>query len=133
MMRFVREFRLIPVVLLAISCLLGLKILGLALDGGFTLADLDFSGPPSTASTPPADERHKTSWAQEMFNFPDVTGSISAEKPAPARQGANEQVAQNAAPPAETKPAEVKPGESQHRERPRPPSRTTPKRIRAAG
>src|SRR6185503_17591818 len=116
MMRFVREFRLIPVVLLATCCLLGLKILGLALDGGFTLADLDFSSPPKTASTSPPDPRHKTSWAQEMFNFPDVTGSISADKQAPARQNAGEQVAQNAAPPAvkpaETKPAEVKPGET---------------------
>jgi flagellar motility protein MotE (MotC chaperone) len=119
MMRFVREFRLIPVVLLATSCLLGLKILGLALDGGFTLADLDFSSPPRTASTPAPDGRHKISWAQEMFNFPDVTGSVSSDKQAPAH--ANEQVAQNTAPPvvqpaetkpAETKPAETKPGET---------------------
>jgi flagellar motility protein MotE (MotC chaperone) len=116
MMRFVREFRLIPVVLLATSCLLGLKILGLVLDGGFTLADLDFSSPPSTASAPAPDQGHKTSWAQEMFNFPDVTGSISPDKQTSAQPNADDRVAQNAAPPvvtpAETKPAEVKPGEA---------------------
>jgi len=125
MMRFVREFRLIPVVLLATSCLLGLKILGLALDGGFTLADLDFSSPPSNASAPPPATHHKTSWAQEMFNFPDVTGSISADKQAPARQGAHEQVAQNAAPPA-VKPAESKPGETKPGETKAPPAKANP-------
>jgi flagellar motility protein MotE (MotC chaperone) len=117
MMRFVREFRLIPVVLLATSCLLGLKILGLVLEGGFTLADLDFSSPPPiTTKAPPPDPRHKTSWAEEMFSFPDMTGSISPDKQAPARPNAVARMAQNAVPPAvkpgETRPAEVKPGET---------------------
>jgi flagellar motility protein MotE (MotC chaperone) len=119
MMRFVRELRLIPVVLIAITCLLGLKILGLMLDGGFTLADLDFSSTPSAsdAPAPPADQRAKTSWAREMFKFPDVTGSIDSNQDAAAKKkNADERVAQNAAPPAvkpaETKPAEVKPGET---------------------
>ena len=44
MMRFVREFRLIPVVLLAITALFGLKVLGIILDGGYTLTGLDFGG-----------------------------------------------------------------------------------------
>ena len=129
MMRLIREFRLIPVVLLATACLLGLKILGIVLDGGFTLADLDFSSPPPTSTAPnapPADPRHRTSWAQDMFGFPDVTGSISSDKqPAPKR---NDQttVAQNAAPPAvkpaETKPAETKPGETKPAETKAPPA-----------
>jgi flagellar motility protein MotE (MotC chaperone) len=121
MRRFVHEFRLIPVVLLAIVCLLALKLVGIALDGGFTLADLDFGSGTSRsdAASPaaakgdalPADQRAKTSWAQDMFNFPDVTGSIDSDK-----QDAARKAAQNAAPPAikpaEAKPAEIKPAET---------------------
>ena len=126
MMRFVREFRLIPVVLLAIVCLLALKLVGIVLDGGFTLADLDFGSGASRSETAspvaakgdalPADQRAKTSWAQEMFNFPDVTGSIDSDK-----QNAARRAAENAAPPAikaadakpsEIKPAEMKPGDT---------------------
>ena len=119
MMRFVRDFRLIPVVMLAAVCLLGLKIVGLLLDGGFTLADLDFSSAPAPAAgsdaaqspSPKGDARRAAqppkpqSWAQEMFNYPDVTGSIDA-KP-------NDKKPSEAAPPnvktAQTKPAEAKP------------------------
>jgi flagellar motility protein MotE (MotC chaperone) len=118
MMRFVRDFRLIPVVMLAAVCLLGLKIVGLLLDGGFTLADLDFSSAPAPAASSdaaqspspkgdarPAAQPPKLSWAQEMFNYPDVTGSIDA-KP-------NDKRPSEAAPPsvktAQTKPAEAKP------------------------
>lgn len=73
-MSFIREFRIIPVVLIAISCLVVLKIAGLLLDGGYI-----FNDQPAPA---------KTSWAQETFNFPtgrkapdpDITGSVSAKK-----------------------------------------------------
>jgi len=117
-MRFVRDFRLIPVVLLAAVCLLGLKILGIAFDGGFTLADLDFSSAPApaangdSAQSPPkgdarpAEQPPKVSWAQEMFNYPDVTGSIDS-KP-------NDKKPSEAAPnvkTAQTKPVETKPGD----------------------
>jgi flagellar motility protein MotE (MotC chaperone) len=116
MMRFVRDFRLIPVVLLAAVCLFGLKVLGLVLDGGFTLADLDFSSPPAPAASldPPAAPkgdaltaapRAKASWAQEMFNYPDVTGSIDSDK----KPG---QAAPPGAKPAESKPSEAKPTEA---------------------
>ncbi|WP_458760308.1 MotE family protein [Afipia sp. TerB] len=73
-MKFIREFRIIPTVLIAISCLVVLKVAGLLLDGGYILTD-----------TPPP----KTSWAQENLNFPtgrpmvdmsDITGSVSAKK-----------------------------------------------------
>jgi flagellar motility protein MotE (MotC chaperone) len=112
MMRFIRDFRLIPVVMLAVVCLLGLKIVGIALDGGFTLADLDFSsapGPVADSALPPSPKGDaqppKVSWAQEMFNYPDVTGSIDA-KP-------NDKKPSEAAPPSvkttQTKPAEAKP------------------------
>ncbi len=121
MMRLVREFRLIPVVLLATVCLLGLKILGLVLDGGFTLADLDFSSVPGPSAgndaasrSPKGDaltvDQHRASWAQEMFNYPDVTGSVDADKkPAPAASASNMRLAE--AKPSEAKPSEAKPGD----------------------
>jgi flagellar motility protein MotE (MotC chaperone) len=87
MNRLIRDFRLIPVVLVAISALFVLKSTGLIFNGGYTLAnsnDGDITGtvqqrpqatpaPLSTTETPaPLPPR---SWAQQMFNFPDVTGS----------------------------------------------------------
>ncbi len=140
MRRFVREFRLIPVVLLATTCLLGLKVLGLVLDGGFTLADLDFSSTPRApdmANAPARDQRPATSWAQDMFNYPDVTGSISSDKQAPPRQNADNRMAQNAAPPvvsaADTKPAPVKPGEVKPGEVKAPPAKPNDAKANNAG
>jgi flagellar motility protein MotE (MotC chaperone) len=119
MMRFIREFRLIPVVLLASISLFGLKVLGIMLDGGFTLADLDFgsgasveanradAGSAGFAGGETPAQRARTSWAHDMFNFPDVTGSIDSEK-----RNADKAAADNGAPalkPAEVKPVEVKP------------------------
>jgi flagellar motility protein MotE (MotC chaperone) len=136
MMRLVRDFRLIPVVLLAAVCLLGLKILGLVLDGGFTLADLDFSRVPAPAAgddaapsrSPKGDAQQAAqspkpqSWAQEMLGYPDVTGSIDAKpndkKPGeaapPSVKTAQTKTAETKTAetkPAETKPAETKPGD----------------------
>ena len=70
-----RDFRLIPILLVAIACLAVLKVAGIALDGGYILMD----------------EHHpkKLSWAQETLNFPvpggkieppDITGSVDAKK-----------------------------------------------------
>ncbi len=39
MIRFARDFRLIPIVLLATICLFALKVSGLVFDGGYTLAE----------------------------------------------------------------------------------------------
>jgi flagellar motility protein MotE (MotC chaperone) len=107
MIRFARDFRLIPIVLIATICLFALKVSGLVFNGGYTLADrlrdratpglkidtaekvpaypkIIVAGDPSDPSAPAA----KKSWAQEMFNFngtdsPDVTGSVDKqEKPA---------------------------------------------------
>lgn len=108
MIRWARDFRLIPVVLLATICLFALKVSGLVFDGGYTLAErlqgrnktgmqittresvpdypkivvADGQGPPP-ASAPPA---AKQSWARAMLNFGgdngDITGSVDgAEKP----------------------------------------------------
>jgi flagellar motility protein MotE (MotC chaperone) len=86
MNRLIRDFRLIPVVLVAISALFVLKSTGLIFNGGYTLAnsnDGDITvqqrpqatpAPLSTTETPaPLPPR---SWAQQVFNFPDVTGSV---------------------------------------------------------
>ena len=86
MIRMVREFRLIPLVLIAITSLFILKVFGLALEGGYV------TGPQAAGTQPQGD-----SWAQQMFNFPyqppkpsprtaafsDVTGSV--DKPPEAK------------------------------------------------
>jgi flagellar motility protein MotE (MotC chaperone) len=96
MTRFIRDFRLIPIVLIATISLFALKSLGLVFDGGYlfgeppsrTAEGIDITGTigapkrisaeqPSRPATPA-----KQSWAQEMFNFPDMTGSVG-DKPAP--------------------------------------------------
>ena len=97
MNRWLRDFRLIPIVLLAVSALFVLKSTGLVFDGGFTLGQrLAKSGAPTmvvtTVTASPsiamvspslpldvsADGQppRKVSWMREMFNYPDVTGSI---------------------------------------------------------
>jgi flagellar motility protein MotE (MotC chaperone) len=91
MIRRLRDFRLIPIVLLAIICLFALKTFGLIFDGGYTLPEPAGRGgePEVTGSVgaqkrvavPPA--QRKQSWAQEMFNFPDVTGATAEKKPVP--------------------------------------------------
>ena len=39
MIRLARDFRLIPVVLIATVCLFALKVSGLVFDGGYTLSE----------------------------------------------------------------------------------------------
>jgi flagellar motility protein MotE (MotC chaperone) len=84
----VRELRLIPIVLIASACLLALKFFGLLLEGGYILAPEDLAKGEVEApvirvapdAPPPAS---KQSWAQEMFNFPDVTGSVASPSAMP--------------------------------------------------
>jgi flagellar motility protein MotE (MotC chaperone) len=101
MIRFARDFRLIPLVLLATICLFALKVSGLVFDGGYTLAErlqgLDKKGLQVTTaeSVPdypkivvaggqalPSAPEPKQPWAKEMFNYGgDITGSVgSAEQ-----------------------------------------------------
>jgi flagellar motility protein MotE (MotC chaperone) len=108
MIRFARDFRLIPVVLLASICLFLLKVSGLVFDGGYTLAERlqNRAKPPqpevTTAENVPAypkitiaegsavpDAMARSaaprSWAQDMFNYNgdanrgDVTGSTKKD------------------------------------------------------
>ena len=100
MNRLIRDFRLIPVVLVAIAALFVLKSTGLIFNGGYTLAsadDGDITGTvqqqpaatpkatpkgPATTETVPLPPRDR-SWAQQMFNFPDSTGSVPEPKQEP--------------------------------------------------
>jgi flagellar motility protein MotE (MotC chaperone) len=70
-----RDFRLIPILLVAIGCLAVLKVAGILLDGGYTLRD--------------DPQPRKMSWAQETLKYPvpgarieppEVTGSVEAKK-----------------------------------------------------
>jgi flagellar motility protein MotE (MotC chaperone) len=95
---WLREFRILPVVLIATGSLLALKTSGLVFDGGFTLGQRLGGSASSTLSATPAIELRspsqplestavpapKRSWMQEVFNYPggEVTGSIAATKPA---------------------------------------------------
>lgn len=104
MIRIARDFRLVPIVLLATISLFALKVSGLVFDGGYTLAErmdnrtkttLTIAAPDSVPDYPKivvaGDQAipgagPKQAWAQEMFNFnntarDDVTGSVP-EKPA---------------------------------------------------
>ncbi len=100
MIRVARDFRLLPIVLLATVSLFALKVSGLIFDGGYTLADrlesrakpgLTIAAPESVPDYPkitfasdsrsPAAPASSQSWAQQMFNFNDpgkgdVTGSV---------------------------------------------------------
>ena len=83
MIRFLREFRLLPIVLVAAGALLALKTIGLFVDGRYTLGDdTDITGsvpapaPPATG----AQRGGKQSWAQEMFGYPDITGTVGETK-----------------------------------------------------
>jgi flagellar motility protein MotE (MotC chaperone) len=90
MTRLLRDVRVIPIVLIAISALFILKATGLILNGSYTLsADDDITGsvtqrPAGAAALPeepaPAAPRQR-SWAQQMFNFPDITGAVKEATP----------------------------------------------------
>jgi len=99
-----RDFRLIPVVLIATVCLFALKVSGLVFDGGYTLSErlqanktaltvvdpasvpdyprIVVAGDPAVVSSAPAKP-----WAKEMFNFQndgsDVTGSVEKKEDKP--------------------------------------------------
>lgn len=76
MKTLLRDIRIIPILLIAICCLVVLKVSGLLLEGGYILND----DPPKPKS-----------WAQETFNFPapgkmldaDVTGSVEKKDDKP--------------------------------------------------
>jgi flagellar motility protein MotE (MotC chaperone) len=129
MIRFARDFRLIPVVLLATVCLLALKVSGLVFDGGYTLAErlqnrvakpvpevttaenvpaypkITFAEG-STVPDAMARSTASRSWAQDMFGYNDankgdITGSTKKEEPKADAHGGG---GHGAAPPANAGP-----------------------------
>jgi flagellar motility protein MotE (MotC chaperone) len=97
LIQVLRDVRLVPVVLVATIALFSLKSLGLILDSGYLLDavppdDVEITGAigaqrPAAAPGRPAPAPAKQSWAQQMFNYPDVTGSVGAA-PAPPKEEA---------------------------------------------
>jgi flagellar motility protein MotE (MotC chaperone) len=86
MIRFVREIRLLPVVLIAIAALFMLKIAGIVFEGGYTLSPRATTKDGTVAMIAPSVELPATaapgakSWAQEIFNYPEVTGAVVGPK-----------------------------------------------------
>jgi flagellar motility protein MotE (MotC chaperone) len=85
MTRFYRDLRLIPVALIASACLLALKTADLVLDGPAVFGGDKMPGDAGevsiTRAVPgaPAASRSSSSWATQMFNFPDGKGSTPAQ------------------------------------------------------
>jgi len=93
-----REIRIIPIVLIAAGSLFALKAAGLWFDGGYTLGQrlnrsetITVTTIPASPSTPlrsqtspltVASTGERRSWAQEMFGYPEITGSVAAGRPA---------------------------------------------------
>lgn len=142
MKKRVREFRLIPVAMIAIGALLVLKTAGLIADGGYTLGQRLSRGESIVVTTVPASTaiqlRSETvpldvaaappigtrAWAQDMFNYPDVTGSVAASKPAETKPDPKADPKTAAAKPPDAKPPETTPAAQ--------PPVNTPKPVSAA-
>ena len=84
-MRLLREFRIIPVVLFAAICLLTLKVMGIVRGDGYVLGAEPFLGETlatriAVSRSPDKQSRQtgegKQSWAQDVFHYPDATGSV---------------------------------------------------------
>jgi flagellar motility protein MotE (MotC chaperone) len=107
MHRFLREFRLVPVVMFAAATLLVLKIGGLLTGGGYTLSAPRTAQAQDAKAAAPGASRASS---RDMQGYPDLTGSV--DKPKPADNGkANgngkpegEKPAAAPAPPPEGKP-----------------------------
>jgi flagellar motility protein MotE (MotC chaperone) len=87
MIDYIRDLRLIPIALIASACLLVLKTADLVLHSSYflpgdnaplTAADVSITHPMPDGTQPPGSP---SSWAQQMFNFPDGNGA----RPAPAK------------------------------------------------
>jgi len=112
----VRDLRLIPVVLLATVSLAVLKLMGLLLDGGYLLTDIDVAatdrptrvenGAATAADNKTPIPQSASSQASRMLGYADVTRATAAEGEAKhgARQNTEREVTGNS-PEAPAKPA----------------------------
>jgi flagellar motility protein MotE (MotC chaperone) len=145
MIRYIRDFRLIPVVLVASACLFALKMTGIIADGGYTLgaghlAKTDKIARESASIVaaqllrPPAITEPQTvqatapkaSWAQEMFGYPEVTGSVGGSKPKEAATGSAGEGDKKAAAGEKPKPDDKKVEAKAKPEEPKPSPNGTP-------
>jgi flagellar motility protein MotE (MotC chaperone) len=100
--RLLRDLRLVPIVLVATIALFALKALGLVLDGGYLFdtlssgrdagANVEVTGTiaarkPAGAPAKPSPAATKQSWAHEMFNYSDATGSVTPTPRPPSHSG----------------------------------------------
>jgi len=86
MIRFLRDLRLIPIALIASACLLALKTADIMLDQGYFAGDTAPPGETSIIRTTPdvvQGSGSTLSWAKQMFNFPDGSGSAPSSGIAP--------------------------------------------------
>ena len=127
MNKFLREFRLIPIVLVAVGCLFALKALGIAFDGGYLLrghGDMpivaSLSGGPTTPLASPSAPLNPAppaspmkGWMQETF-FPDAPGgTVKVQTQRIVRDKDKDDAAivtGSAAPPKPAAPVAEKPG-----------------------
>lgn len=75
MIRLMRDFRVLPVVIFAVAALFALKLTGLLFDGGYAFSH------PRAANAQDAAPARQRSWAQDMFGYPDITGSVDPKTP----------------------------------------------------
>lgn len=135
MTRKMRDFRLIPIVLLATVCLFALKVSGIVFDGGYTLAErlqgrhlteLKITTADSVPEYPKivAEDRAAAdvSWAQAVFNYrgpgdgtektpdaikSDVTGSVGGPNKAAAKSRPSDDITHSSGGGGEKKPEET--------------------------
>ncbi len=89
MIRYIRDLRLIPIALIASACLLTLKVADIALHGSSLFASnsaqpgndaISVTHPMPDGTVPSGSQ---SSWAQQMFNFPDGSGAAAVPSTAP--------------------------------------------------
>jgi flagellar motility protein MotE (MotC chaperone) len=99
-----RDMRLVPLVMVAAGALFALKVSGLLLEGGYTVAR-PRPAHAQEAVAPPSDPRR--SWAQDVLGYPDITGSIDPKPPdkAPPAKPAAEAAKPATAEPPKSAPA----------------------------
>ena len=130
MIRVLRDFRIVPIALVAITCLFVLKSMGLIFEGRYTLGeapladDADITGTIGAqqqaetapaeplAAQPPPRPAAQRSWAQQMFNFPEVTGSVGESK-APSTPPKSKSKAKNPPPAVDGTPVPIEAGRIQ--------------------
>jgi flagellar motility protein MotE (MotC chaperone) len=83
MMSYIRDLRLIPIAVIACACLLALKAADLLLDGGSFIAGddapkIERTSVTHTTADVPEPSSSMLSWASQMFNFPDGSGTTTA-------------------------------------------------------